>query len=591
MFLLPTILLSSFTASTLAVQDDPIAAAKERAIHFLLENQHADGSWSLPGNERFSHAGAAFLGFALLRAGLPPDHAAIWKVDRLLEYFPPRSTYDAAVRVQFLDALRPSDFRVRMQACAEHLVHPRRDYYGYGYTPTLPYGDLSNHQFALLAWDILDDHGLGPGEEAWKDWTQLLLRQQTVDGGWGYLLEESSSPTMRLAGLACLAACRRGLLRAGEGSKPLREIDAALDHGFASAGAAWFLDAEQKKPPLRRWIHYAGATLERAASLANRKQVGEHDWFAELTQFLLEAQRSNGSWSSSQGEPVLNTGLALATLARSTASTGAATSSSPSWQLRWRSEPDDPIQLVLSGSKPCTAFVSSIDTERIGEGAQLTAVRWYCNKVELGPGSGARGTIQFELPGNGNHHIEAQVQLRFPSSTGELEDEQEYQAQLEVEVQGLIDEQVRASVAWIQRQAVSLHSAEAEYTVSSHRGGDAGKAWGHDGCESTSWRWKPEDPEPSWSIELEDSVRCLGIRLVPHLESVTQNGNPPQAIELRLRVNGKRIRVHAVNFAAGLYHSFSRPTRVRALQVDFVDPEAAKAAGWVGMREIQLIGS
>jgi Prenyltransferase and squalene oxidase repeat len=589
MFLLPSIFLSYLVTSAPLVQSDPIAAAQERAIHYLLENQHSDGSWTLPGNERFCHAGAAFLGFALLRAGLPSHHAAIWKVDRLLQHVPPRSTYDAAVRVQFLDALRPSDFRARMQRCVEHLAPPKRDYYGYGYTPTLPYGDLSNHQFALLAWDILDEHGFGPRKEVWKDWAELLLRQQTEDGGWGYLLSESSSPTMRLAGLACLAACRRGLIRAEEGNKLLRKIDTALDHGFASAGAAWFLEAERKKAPLRRWIHYAGATLERAASLASRTQVGEHDWFEEVSQFLLETQRANGSWSSAQGEPTLNTGLALATLSRSTASTGSTSATGPSWQLRWRSDPEAPIQLVASGSSPCTAFVSSIHPGKIGAGAQVVEVRWQCNGTDLGSGTGDRGTIQFELPGNGKHSLTAQIHLRFPGSNGQADDEEVFDAILKIEAQGLIDARVLAAAAWLEHLAVSLDSAEAELSVSSHRGGKAGKGWGHDGCEATSWRWKPEDQEPSWSIELEDSVRCLGIRLVPHLESVAQDRESSQTIELRLRVNGKRMRVDAVNFAAGVYHSFSRPTRVRALHVGFVDPEAAKAAGWVGFREIQLI--
>ncbi len=491
--------------------------------------------------------------------------------------------------MQFLDALQPTNFRSRLQRCAEHLDPPRRDYYGYGYTPTLPYGDLSNHQFALLAWDILDEHGLGPGEQVWEEWAELLLRQQTEDGGWGYLLAEDSSPTMRLAGLACLAACQRGLMRAGKKGKLLRSIELALDKGFDSAGAAWVLDAKRNQAPLRRWIHYAGATLERAASLTNRKLIGKHDWFEEVSQFLLQSQRANGSWSSAQGEPTLNTGLALATLARSTASTGSASASTPGWQLRWRSDAQEPIQLVATGSSPCTAFVSSIDPIEVGEDAQLVEVLWFCNGVKLGPGTGKRGTIQFALPGNGNHRLSAQVRLRFPPTQGGLADEEGFEAHLNLKVQGLVDESVLAAAAWLERLAVRLDSIEAEHSVSSHRGGEAGKLWGHDGCEATSWRWKPDDPQPQWSIELETSVRCVGIRLVPDVAKVPSDDDPSAAIELRLRLNGKRMRVLAVNSAAGVYHPFSRPSRVRSLQIELVDLEAAKAAGWVGLREIQLI--
>jgi hypothetical protein len=507
----------------------------------------------------------------------------------LLQHYPPRSTYDAAVRVQFLDALQPNDFRTRLQRCAEHLEPPKRDYYGYGYTPTLPYGDLSNHQFALLAWDILDEHGLGPSEQQWQGFAELLLGRQTADGGWGYLLAEHSSPTMRLAGLACLAACQRSLLRAGEKGKLMRDIDAALAFGFESAGAAWFLDAERTKAPLRRWIHYAGATLERAASLADRKLVGEHDWFKEVSQFLIQTQRSNGSWSSAQGEPTLNTGLALATLARSTASTGSASAAGPSWQLRWRSSAEEPIQLVASGARPCTAFISSIDAATIGTGAQIAEVRWSCNGAELGRSIDKRGTVQFELPGNGTHRLAALVHLSFPDAQGEQVDEEVFPVHLDLHVQGLVDAAVQSAAEWQQRQAVSLHTAEAELTVSSHRGGEAGQFWGHDGCEATSWRWKPSDPKPTWSLSLEDSVRCTGVRLVPHWQVPGNDAPSATPTELRLRVNGKRMRVQAANSAAGVYHPFSRPVHVRSLQLEFVDPVAAKAAGWVGFREIQLI--
>lgn len=572
----------------LAAQSDSATSAQDRAIHYLIENQHSDGSWTLPSNERFSHAGAAFLGFAMLRAGLPPEHSALHRVDQLLRKYPPRSTYGASVRVQFLDALRPVDLQQRLQRCADALKLPKADYYGYGYTPTLPYGDLSNHQFALLAWEILDQHGLGPGKRVWSDFAELLMRQQAPDGGWGYFLASESTPTMHLAGLACLAACERALVRNGAPSSLLRATAEALERGFESASESWYLDAERSSAPLRRWIHYAGATLERAASLSGRSKIGELDWHQEITDFLHATQRANGSWSSGKGEPVLNTGLALATLARATASTGSNQGSTASWQYRWSGQTNRAIRIVASGTQPCTAFISSIGSD-LGDGARLAAVEWSLHGEPLGQGVGPRGTIQFEVPGNGRFKLHATARIQFDHAESELADEQEYEAEIELRVTGLVDDRCKRELDWLRRSADLLQQAELDLETSSQRGGDSGAGWAHDGSLGTSWRWGTKDAEPSWKAELNQAVRCMGVRIVPHLASKADHESESTSVELRLRVNGKRIRLIPGNSPEGVYHAFTRPTRVHRLSVSIVHPAQKMSSDWIGIREIQLI--
>lgn len=561
-----------------SMQDDPVRAAQQRAIEFLLEEQLPDGSWVLPGNERFSHAGAAFLGFALLRSGLPREHLAIWRVDQLLRRTPPRSTYGASVRVHFLDALQPPDFIPRLERAATCLGLPRTDYYGYGYANTLPHGDLSNHQFALLALEILTRYDRGPSQQEWLELSDFLLKLQLPNGSWGYFPGSSSTPTMQLAGLACLAACQRALMHHQAKPRDLQEIQQALDRGFAAAGRHWYLDMSRARAPLKRWVHYAGATLERAASLTDRATVGAHDWYEEVCQMLIQSQHRRGSWSSGSGEPVLNTGLALATLARASAATGASTTTP--WQPRWATT-HGPVRIIASGTTPCTAFIRlALDQ---GSEYQLESCEWTLNGQPLGSGSGHRGTIRFPLSRNGTHNLAAVVVLRIPGT----DDTWSESSKIAIEIQGLVDDYARHSSGFNQ-DTIDLDPSSAEATEASPSiGGPAATAWLFDASFATSWRWSGSPPF-ELELEFDERPRSRAIRIVPHLAD--KNSSPLESQLPELRVNGTRLRVTPVIDAAGVYYPFSRPRRVRTLQLEWDLPDSeAIHPPWKGVREIQLI--
>ena len=561
----------------LAPQSDPVQQAQARAIEYLIEQQLPDGTWPLPGNERFTHAGAAFLGFALVRAGLPTDHLAIWRVDELLRRHQPRSTYDASVRIHFLDAVRPPDLHQRLGRAAAKLALPRADYFGYGYTPTIPHGDLSNHQFALLALEILNRHEMGPDRQEWTQLSELLLKLQRPDGGWGYFLHTDSTPTMHLAGLACLAACEQALLRQKAKRSLLLSVTEALDRGFESAGKNWYLKVDRTRAPLKRWIHYAGATLERACSLSGRNMVGEHDWYQEISSLLVEAQHARGSWSSGSGEPVLNTGLALATLARASSATGSG--SNPTWRPLWSSE-HGAARLVASGQKPCTAFVSSLQGE--WDEWELTSALWFLDEEALGKGAGPRGTIQFALPKNGELRLRAHLEILDPVHGDTHEIEQE----LTLHVRGMVDGAAYSEPGWDQTVPAHGESSYEILSTSECVGGPAGAGWVSDGSWATSWRWKGNSP-PELKIEWEEGMRSQGIRLIPHL--TTTDARPTRAPALELRVNGARRRIEPVIDSAGVYYPLPRVTKIRTLYLQWKAPPQDLPEGWLGIREIQLI--
>lgn len=558
-------------------QEEPVQHAKVRAIQYLVDQQLPDGTWVIPGHEKFTHAGSAFLGFALLRAGLPADHLAIWRVNELLRQTAPRSTYDASVRVHFLDAFQPPDREARLMRAARALELPRADYFGYGYSNTIPQGDLSNHQFALLALEILDRYEIGPNRQQWKEMSEFLIRLQQPDGGWGYFQHSEVTPTMHLAGLACLAACQRALARNGASRSTMREVATALERGFHQAGAHWYLQADRSRAPLKRWIHYAGATLERAASLTDRKTVGAHDWYEEIAQFLVETQHARGSWSSGNGEPVLNTGLALATLARASAATGSG--STQPWRPRWTSDSKS-IRLVASGTKPCTAFVSSLQGEL--SDWKVESSTWSIDSKPLGPGVGQRATIQFPLSENGDFTIRASLALVHPES-GRTKTETE---SLLLTVRGVIGNRARLRAGWHQaRVHLAMSNLEVQ-DASESIGGQSAISWLFDGSWATSWRWKG-DPSPHLSVHFDEAVRCRALRIIPHLDA--PDAGPRVAPSIELRVNGSRLRPAPTLDAAGIYYSLSRAKKIRSLQIRWSSPPVQESSAWIGIREIQFI--
>lgn len=506
-----------------AVLPQDIGAAKQDAVDFLVSEQLPDGTWILPSLERYTHAGAAFLGFALIQAGLPQDHLAIQRIQNLLRPNPPRSTYDASVRVLFYDAAGPDSSETELATLAEFLIPDRREYFGYRMLGSTETGDLSNHQFALLALEVLDRHGLGPTEEGWVRLAEFLIDQQAQHGGWDYFAGHySRHPSMTLAGAACVAACRSALLRHGASTRIIETLDESLARADTAIQSSWYLDASRKQAPLNRWIHYANATIERLGALTGRRILGGHDWYQEIAEFLSLSQRPTGAWSSSKGEPVLNTGLALATLSRATANTGGTTA--PSWAPRWEAA-SGPLKVIAQGTSPCTAFVTLPADQGV-----VMQCEWNLNGSPLGSGAGRRGAIRFPLTSNGTHT------LRVKASTAD----DILEAELEIHVDGIFDE---AEAAALKRRgtAIPLYERTWDRCEASSAVG-AGASWAIDGSLGTSWRYRAQDQAPTWRCQFEDRVKHRGLLIEWHLpiELGLREVDPHSWLEVRL--DRKKVR-------------------------------------------------
>jgi LPXTG-motif cell wall-anchored protein len=175
-------------------------------------------------------------------------------------------------------------------------------------------GDNSNSQYALLGLRSCIMAGcLFPPDvlaKAEKAWTEL----QNEDGGWDYGSEEAprgksvGSMTAGGMGALCIALFHQGK----NFEKDVRVMKAA----------AWlekeFTVSTNPKFPNDGWHYYYLYALERAGMLGRTETFGKREWYNEGVEFLLKAQKKDGTWSGLDREPIVDTCYAILFLRRAT---------------------------------------------------------------------------------------------------------------------------------------------------------------------------------------------------------------------------------------------------------------------------------
>jgi hypothetical protein len=217
--------------------------------------------------------------------------------------------------------------------------------------------DNSNTQFATLALWIARRHHTKV-DAALKSVESRFRRSQNADGGWGYKAIVSSGVMGGMSGSTASMTCA-GLLGLAVGYgvsthtlhtniKPKKEADkeketprdAAVARGinFLAQVLEPALRAEDDPPAMRNFgrggfgmrgggmgggiVHnglgseyYFLWSLERVAMVYSLKTLGDKDWYAIGTKYLLKNQENDGSWRGNLG-PTVDTCFALFFLRR-----------------------------------------------------------------------------------------------------------------------------------------------------------------------------------------------------------------------------------------------------------------------------------
>lgn len=165
-------------------------------------------------------------------------------------------------------------------------------------------GDFSNTQLAILGLRACREAGIEIPKATWTAALDYLRAFQREEGGFGYVVQ-GEQDGVSYASLTCAGVCSLAICLAALGNK-----DPKADSGVKKA-LSWLdkrLDVstnvgvdQSSIIGISPWQYYHLYSLERAARALNLEKVGKHAWYADGATWLLQAQRSDGSWADAEG--------------------------------------------------------------------------------------------------------------------------------------------------------------------------------------------------------------------------------------------------------------------------------------------------
>ncbi len=269
-----------------------------KAVRFLRESQKPDGGWSDFLN--YPHGVTSLVTLALLNAGLEPEDRTVSRALDLLASQKLTKTYSVSLQTMALCAANPSKYAPQIRSNAVGLIKNQLRDGGWNYEvsdgPRGSGSDPSNSQFALLALHEAQRTGLRFKEpRIWEDvftraksyWQNLQLD----DGSFPYR-DRSPRGSMTCAGIASLVIV--GAQTDGrESAADQAVICCGADDGSRDGiqrGLDWlganFKVRNNPNYPSNYHLYYMYA-LERVGRLTGQRYIGEHDWYREGAEYLV----------------------------------------------------------------------------------------------------------------------------------------------------------------------------------------------------------------------------------------------------------------------------------------------------------------
>lgn len=501
-------------------------AAVNRAIdggmRYLLSRQTADGSWD--GHDGYPSGVTALALFALLESGLPAEHPAAVRALAALRRRPPIHTYSVALALLAVHAAGDRSHDPWLQRMTDQLVEWQGRSGLWGYPDGA--GDLSNTQFAALALRAAARRGLEVPADTWRDLMRATLdcRGATSrDGGagFGYAPGGDATASMTAAGAATLVICGEGL---GE-DLGARARQAVAD-GIEWLGGHCALHAPDASGA---WHYYLLYGLERAGALARADAFGDHPWYPEGADWLLERQGAHGGWNASAATEV-ETAFALLFLTRSTAKSAVTGADDGAGRLFASSAADGPLIVRAARGEHLDLWVDASSPEF----ARYARVVWSVRA----PGGEWR-----PLPGGRTKRFDLRLPLERPGvwlarATAFLHDGRTLgSGTLEIAHGVVPGGGEPAGAGRFEPDANLLLGAQPQAEAGSASVGDAA-AGACDGRAASRWLCAPDDPAP-W-LELRLGRRATGRTLVlrPVLWRAGDGEAEPEPARVRVTVNG-----------------------------------------------------
>ena len=313
------------------VTAEQVRESIRRGVQYLKGQQDArTGGW--PDVHQQPGGLTALCVLALVNAGEPLDDPVVRAgLDYLRQLGNPQKVYATSLQTMALAAAEPKQDKLLIRRNAEWLESAQVSFGaasgGWTYTAGGGRGspDQSNSQFAILALHEAERAGVFVSRKTWERAAEYWHNMQRQDGSWGYRSLPGTG-SMTCAGLSSLIICAKNLLKGDAWVNNgqviccgRQEPVEALERGFAWLGRNFSVrsnPAAGNKNNLT-WYHYYMYGLERVGRLGGQRFIGDHDWYREGVEALLEQQdQLRGSWSSRMGHAAIETSMALLFLSK-----------------------------------------------------------------------------------------------------------------------------------------------------------------------------------------------------------------------------------------------------------------------------------
>lgn len=304
-----------------------VLSSIDRGVGYIKRAQLPRGNWEeYPNN---NGGVTALCTLALLESGVPADDPVVRSALKYLRGLELDKTYTVALQTMVLAAAEPKrDMalivrNVRWLERTQVKDGPRKGAWSYPGSG----GDNSNAQFAVLALYDAQRVGAKVSRDTWRLALDYWQRTQNADGSWGYLPGEPGTGSMTCAGISglviCMAALESGDAAVDNGRvvccRPHQD-DHKLDMGLEWLASRFSVTRNPHGGVGPAALYYYLYGLERVGRLTARRFIGEHDWYREGAEFLVQQQDSlshywKGTWHAEQVETI-STSMSLLFLAK-----------------------------------------------------------------------------------------------------------------------------------------------------------------------------------------------------------------------------------------------------------------------------------
>jgi len=314
-------------------QEEPLAFKVQRsidkAVGFLRSQEKEKGHWEVDEEAAAQKGGWTSLAvLALLNAGVKVDDAMMQRGLAYLRKLPPEQTYTVSLQTMvFAQAGFPED-KPLIQRNVDWLIKtriPARDgrMPGWNYVVGFGSADNSNTNYALMGIHDAIQVGAVVPEKFLQDVQKDLVDSQQVDWGWDYRNYPPPTLAMTNGCLSSLINVGADLRQRNHRIKDDGEEDKCgyyQEYKVLINGRQWIDDHFPARIPsmaeagkIIKHPFYGLHGIERVGRSTGHRFFGGIDWYKLGSEFLINTQGKDGSWSGDKGVGSLDSWPVVAT--------------------------------------------------------------------------------------------------------------------------------------------------------------------------------------------------------------------------------------------------------------------------------------